>query len=179
MDIEGESDGDFEPEESSGEMLFGEMEHDMELEDLPSEPEDADDAAAVERTMAALFPEPVPPPTRPNVYDLLNDPFVGWIARKKALVRHPLFLGKMTEAYQWEGHEGCVNTLNYNPSGSLLASGSDDRTVILWREDGSMASRLRPGHLANVFCAQFRNGSEQIVSCDRVRLCSVSITFMF
>lgn len=31
------------------------------------------------------------------------------------------------------GHSGCVNALSWSPSGQLLASGSDDRNVILWK----------------------------------------------
>ncbi|SPO24062.1 uncharacterized protein UTRI_03393_B [Ustilago trichophora] len=31
------------------------------------------------------------------------------------------------------GHIGCVNALSWSPSGQLLASGSDDRNVILWK----------------------------------------------
>ena len=30
-------------------------------------------------------------------------------------------------AYKLEGHEGCVNALHFDPEGSLLASGSDDK----------------------------------------------------
>lgn len=31
------------------------------------------------------------------------------------------------------GHSGCVNALDWNRDGSLLATGSDDRNIILWR----------------------------------------------
>ncbi|KAM3309205.1 hypothetical protein P3S67_010949 [Capsicum chacoense] len=30
------------------------------------------------------------------------------------------------------GHEGCVNTIEFNATGDVLVSGSDDRRVILW-----------------------------------------------
>lgn len=31
--------------------------------------------------------------------------------------------------YKLEEHDGCVNSLNFHPNGSLLASGSDDLKV--------------------------------------------------
>ena len=31
-----------------------------------------------------------------------------------------------------DGHAGCVNTVAFNDSGSILVSGSDDQQVILW-----------------------------------------------
>jgi hypothetical protein len=167
MDIEGESDGDYDEEmEGSGDAMFEGQHGEWELVEDASDPSDAEDAVVVGRTMAALFPEP--PARCANVFALLDDPLLSWTRRKRALSGHPLFLGKMAEAYQFAGHGGCVNTLNYNPTGSLLASGSDDHKVILWREDGSVATVIEPGHIGNVFCAQFRNGSQQIVSCDRV-----------
>mmetsp|Transcript_4084 Transcript_4084/g.10439 ORF Transcript_4084/g.10439 Transcript_4084/m.10439 type:complete len:576 (-) Transcript_4084:1243-2970(-) len=42
------------------------------------------------------------------------------------------FLRKLNLASELEGHTGCVNRLCWNESGSLLASGSDDKNVILW-----------------------------------------------
>jgi hypothetical protein len=167
MDIEGESEGDFDEEvEDPGGAMFDGEHGEWELVEDASDPSDAEDAVVVGRTMAALFPEP--PARCANVFTLLNDPLLSWTRRKRALSAHPLFLGKMAEAYQFAGHGGCVNTLNYNSTGSLLASGSDDHRVILWREDGTFATVIEPGHLGNVFCAQWRNGSQQIVSCDRV-----------
>ncbi|KAI4462837.1 wd repeat domain-containing family [Holotrichia oblita] len=34
--------------------------------------------------------------------------------------------------YKLENHKGCVNSLNFHPDGSLLASGSDDLKVVVW-----------------------------------------------
>ena len=33
-------------------------------------------------------------------------------------------------------HEGCVNRMSWNADGRLLASGSDDRTVVVWQLKG-------------------------------------------
>ena len=34
--------------------------------------------------------------------------------------------------HKLEGHEGCVNAVSFNSSGSLLMSGSDDLNLIIW-----------------------------------------------
>lgn len=53
-------------------------------------------------------------------------------------------------------HEGCVNCLNFNRTGSLLVTGSDDLNLIIWDW-----MRRRPvlvsssGHKQNVFQAKF------------------------
>jgi len=51
-----------------------------------------------------------------------------------------------------DGHEGCVNAVEFNSSGDLLVSGSDDRQVMLW----NWASKARllaypSGHTDNIF----------------------------
>ncbi|KAF3455071.1 hypothetical protein FNV43_RR05519 [Rhamnella rubrinervis] len=50
------------------------------------------------------------------------------------------------------GHQGCVNTVEFNSTGELLVSGSDDRQVILW--DWSTKTRrlsYSSGHCENIF----------------------------
>ena len=49
-------------------------------------------------------------------------------------------------------HDGCVNTLNFNMSGDLLASGSDDLDIVVW--DWAKAKKklaYGSGHTSNVF----------------------------
>ena len=69
-----------------------------------------------------------------------------------------------------KGHEGCVNTVNWNADGSLLASGSDEGTICLWSyPDHQQRLRFDSGHEANVFSAQFlpwRPAHDAIVSCS-------------
>lgn len=49
-------------------------------------------------------------------------------------------------------HEGCVNTLNFNETGELLASGSDDLKIILWDWFTAKKKHLYDsGHTGNVF----------------------------
>uniref|UniRef100_A0A8C4QMH6 WD and tetratricopeptide repeats 1 n=1 Tax=Eptatretus burgeri TaxID=7764 RepID=A0A8C4QMH6_EPTBU len=55
-----------------------------------------------------------------------------------------------------QGHTGCVNCLEWNEKGELLASGSDDQHVILW--DALRHTRrlqMHTGHTANIFSVKF------------------------
>lgn len=65
-------------------------------------------------------------------------------------------------------HMGCVNTISFNGDGSLLLSGSDDRTVVLWNwEEANPTLAFHTGHSNNVLHAQFMPFSDDrsIVTC--------------
>ncbi|XP_022146098.1 DDB1- and CUL4-associated factor 8 [Momordica charantia] len=50
------------------------------------------------------------------------------------------------------GHDGCVNAVEFNSTGDLLVSGSDDSKVILWDwARNSMRFSYPSGHLDNIF----------------------------
>lgn len=70
-----------------------------------------------------------------------------------------------------EGHSGCVNTLRWNKTGALLASGSDDRNVKIWKS-GREIHNLVTGHEGNVFAVEFlqNSGDQKLVTgaADRV-----------
>ncbi|XP_076239277.1 DDB1- and CUL4-associated factor 8 isoform X2 [Calliopsis andreniformis] len=54
--------------------------------------------------------------------------------------------------YKLKEHNGCVNALNFNQKGNLLASGSDDLDVVIW--DWAIRKKLHvydSGHKSNVF----------------------------
>lgn len=79
-----------------------------------------------------------------------------------------------------DGHEGCVNTVHFNPSGEILVSGSDDRRIILW-DWMAKTSRLNycSGHDSNVFQAKVMPFSDDrtVVSCaadGQVRYAQIS-----
>ncbi|XP_022089925.1 WD and tetratricopeptide repeats protein 1-like [Acanthaster planci] len=58
--------------------------------------------------------------------------------------------------HELEGHSGCVNCLEWNYSGRLLGSGSDDFNAIVW--DPHRRRRLcvlRTGHHGNIFSVKF------------------------
>lgn len=54
--------------------------------------------------------------------------------------------------YELTGHGGCVNCLEWNSDGSILASGSDDLHIILWNPflKRKIAS-IDTGHQGNIF----------------------------
>lgn len=54
--------------------------------------------------------------------------------------------------YKMEEHQGCVNALNFNQKGDLLASGSDDLAVVVWNwAIGAKLKSFESGHSSNVF----------------------------
>ncbi|KZV35132.1 hypothetical protein F511_06838 [Dorcoceras hygrometricum] len=53
------------------------------------------------------------------------------------------------------GHRGCVNTIEFNSTGELLVSGSDDRQVMLWDwAKQKLKFSFPSGHLDNIFQAR-------------------------
>ncbi|GFT02026.1 DDB1- and CUL4-associated factor 8 [Nephila pilipes] len=72
--------------------------------------------------------------------------------------------------YKMRKHDGCVNALNFNTTGTRLVSGSDDLHVIVW--DWTVSEPVleyRSGHQANVFQTKFMPLSNDsfIVTCAR------------
>ena len=78
--------------------------------------------------------------------------------------------------------QGCVNALHFNESGSRLASGSDDKEIIVWDwEIGKKCVSFPSGHHSNVFQSKFLplTGDTHLVSTSRdgqVRLAVLSTT---
>lgn len=57
-------------------------------------------------------------------------------------------------------HSGCVNSLNFNMSGKLLASGSDDLKINLWNwQTNKLVQSITSGHQLNVFQTKFVEAS--------------------
>jgi len=51
-----------------------------------------------------------------------------------------------------EGHEGCVNAVEFNSTGDILVSGSDDRQVMFWNwESKTKLFDYHSGHEDNIF----------------------------
>lgn len=56
----------------------------------------------------------------------------------------PLQVQRMELQRLLEGHDGCVNTVAFDESGSVLVSGSDDQTIRVWDWERGEAPAARP-----------------------------------
>ncbi|MFS7889753.1 putative transcription factor WD40-like family [Helianthus anomalus] len=81
----------------------------------------------------------------------VNSPkkFSRTISASEALVKRIDLAGKLI------GHEGCVNTIEFNYCGDHLVSGSDDRRVKFWNvATRSLVCSYASGHVDNIFQAR-------------------------
>ncbi|CAI9105177.1 OLC1v1004040C2 [Oldenlandia corymbosa var. corymbosa] len=75
--------------------------------------------------------------------------FSRHISASQALVERLDLYGKLI------GHEGCVNTIEFNSTGDYLVSGSDDKQIKFWDWATNKLKFSYPsGHLDNVFQAR-------------------------
>ncbi|KAL6566674.1 hypothetical protein OROMI_015078 [Orobanche minor] len=71
------------------------------------------------------------------------------ISASETMIKQIDLYGKLT------GHQGCVNTVEFNSTGELLVSGSDDRQIMLWDWATQKLRYSYPsGHLDNIFQAR-------------------------
>jgi WD40 repeat protein len=70
------------------------------------------------------------------------------------------------------GHRGGINALTVSPDGQLLATASDDASVIVWSAQGDSLRRLT-GHTDKVFDAAFLPDNQHIISVGADSLCLV------
>ncbi|XP_055605863.1 DDB1- and CUL4-associated factor 8 [Uranotaenia lowii] len=67
---------------------------------------------------------------------------------------------RLTKLHCLEKHDGCVNSLNFNIAGTLLASGSDDLDINLWNwQTNKLVKTIVSGHKSNVFQTKFIEAS--------------------
>ncbi|XP_038573480.1 DDB1- and CUL4-associated factor 8 [Micropterus salmoides] len=102
--------------------------------------------------------------------------FVRRVCGARGLVQRMELQGRL------ERHTGCVNTLHFNPSGTRLASGSDDLRVVIWDWAVRRAElEFDSGHKSNVFQAKFlpHSGDSTLAMCARdgqIRVAELSAT---
>ncbi|GFP94841.1 ddb1- and cul4-associated factor 8 [Phtheirospermum japonicum] len=71
------------------------------------------------------------------------------VSASEALIKKIDMYGKLI------GHQGCVNTVEFNSTGELLVSGSDDTQIKLWDWSTQKLRLSYPsGHLDNIFQAR-------------------------
>lgn len=61
-------------------------------------------------------------------------------------------LQKLRLTKQLKEHEGCVNSLDFNNSGNMIVSGSDDCKICLWKwSEGKCVLKYDSEHSENIF----------------------------
>jgi len=79
----------------------------------------------------------------------------------------PALISRLGLDTELEGHGGCVNCLEWNNDGSILASGSDDSQIIIWNPLKKKKLRaIQTGHRGNIFTVKFlpKSGDNTIIS---------------
>ncbi|KAK9766152.1 hypothetical protein K7432_004990 [Basidiobolus ranarum] len=88
---------------------------------------------------------------------------------ERRLYSNPTYLiNRLTLTNVLSEHTGCVNTVNWNETGDLLVSGSDDTKLCIWNyPEGNLLSSIETGHEANIFCTKFMpaTNSKVVISC--------------
>lgn len=74
------------------------------------------------------------------------------------------------------GHTGCVNCLEWNETGQILASASDDKDIILWdafRYEKKLV--LHSGHRGNIFSVKFMPKSNDSILVSGAADCRIRV----
>ncbi len=74
-------------------------------------------------------------------------------------------INQIREYNRLEGHEGNVISVSFSPDGQLLASGSQDKTVKIWRRNGKLLQTLA-GHKDGVFKVIFSQNSQFLIAAS-------------
>ncbi|XP_059914581.1 DDB1- and CUL4-associated factor 8 [Gadus macrocephalus] len=155
---------------------------DHEEEDEEEEDEDEEDAQAMEMWLGSDVTDlrgptwRAVPSLRSREIGRNSQQFVRRVCGARGLVQRLELQGRL------ERHTGCVNTLHFNPSGTRLASGSDDLRVIIWDWAVRRAVlEFDSGHKSNVFQAKFlpHSGDSTLAMCARdgqIRVAELSAT---
>lgn len=67
--------------------------------------------------------------------------------------------------YELEGHQGCVNCLQWSSDGRRLASGSDDTTVLIWDPfRHRLLTMVHTPHIGNIFSVKFLGSDDSLIA---------------
>ncbi|XP_060860364.1 LOW QUALITY PROTEIN: DDB1- and CUL4-associated factor 8-like [Metopolophium dirhodum] len=97
----------------------------------------------------------------------------GYKFYQSAVAVHKLKLSKLLT-----GHKGCVNSLDFNKTGNIIASGSDDLNICLWDwSNDKCLLNFKSIHSLNIYQTKFltTHGNSHIVSSGRDGLVALSI----
>lgn len=90
-----------------------------------------------------------------------------WVAKEQRQVN---VLETLTQSVNWVreenqliGHADVVGSIRFSPDGQMIATGSYDNTIKLWRRDGSLIKTLK-GHTDAVMSIDFSVDSKMIAS---------------
>ncbi|XP_066285635.1 WD and tetratricopeptide repeats protein 1-like [Branchiostoma lanceolatum] len=88
----------------------------------------------------------------------------------------PPWVQRMGLEAELSGHSGCVNCLEWNEQGTLLASGSDDLNAIIWQPlVHKQLCLLRTGHQGNIFSVKFLPSSGDRIVATAAADCKVHV----
>jgi WD40 repeat protein/tRNA A-37 threonylcarbamoyl transferase component Bud32 len=141
------------------------------LEDLPQRRQPEISPANVTATRAPSEIS-LPSSVLPSFPTTILQPIIQW---KKSLIIGSTItlLGLGGLVYYWQnfgrtsvitGHSGEVNSLAFNPVGTTLASGSDDKTIKLWNLKSRKEIRTFSGHKGIIYSIAMSPDGQTIVS---------------
>ena len=144
------------------------------------------------------------PVHKQNVFTTLRKQMHGNSDNPIRLMRdlegHSTQIDKLHNMKLLEGHDGCVNCLEWNNSGTILASGSDDLSIILWDPFqgnfklftylvhfytsflGKEIKKINTGHVDNIFSVKFIrecNDSKLITGAMDGQVICIFIDFIY
>ena len=90
--------------------------------------------------------------------------FLSLLKRKLSAQETPATFSPYQLINTIEGHSNWVNSVAFSPDGALIASGSRDRSIKIWRvKDGSLIRELE-GHTYSVLSVAFSSDGELLAS---------------
>jgi serine/threonine protein kinase len=108
------------------------------------------EAALPQKAAEEREPEPIAPPAMIGLEEVSKVP-VGPRETPPAVV----YEEERRQLRTLEGHSGWVRSVAFSPNGATLASGSDDKTLVLWDVQTGQQLRTLEGHTGVVYSLAF------------------------